>query len=142
MLILIILLILANSILGRPTEELVKMLKNVNWKEFASRVWQQLVGFSLKAGRAACRPLVLFYNVMVSESTTTAEKAIISAAIIYVVSPFDLLPRKILGALGIVDDAAVIAFVFKKVQGKVTPEIESVTETTLDSWFGPSAAIC
>ena len=51
--------------------------------------------------------------------------------------PSDLLPRKILGLLGILDDAAVAAWLYNKVGSKITPDIELKADMKLDEWFGP-----
>ena len=59
------------------------------------------------------------------------------AGIIYIVVPSDLLPRKILGLLGILDDAAVAAWLYNKVGSKITPDIELKADMKLDEWFGP-----
>ncbi len=134
-----ILLILAFSILGRPIGKLVEKLKDVDWNEFASNAWDSVKSFGLKAGRATCKPLLTFYYVMSAEDTSVGDKALIYGAILYIISPFDLLPRRILGFFGILDDVAVTAFVLKKINDKITPEIEASVEATLDEWFGASA---
>jgi uncharacterized membrane protein YkvA (DUF1232 family) len=43
--------------------------------------------------------------------------------------------------LGILDDAAVVAYIYKKVSNKVTAEITNKVEDTLDRWFGAEAVI-
>ncbi len=50
--------------------------------------------------------------------------------------PHDLLPKKTLGLLGLVDDAAVIGWVWKKVSGCMTPAVEQKVNDTLNDWFG------
>ena len=79
---------------------------------------------------------------MADENTTAADKALVYGAILYIISPFDLLPRRVLSILGVLDDAAVAALVIKKIQNKITPEIEAAVEATLDEWFGAAPAIC
>lgn len=135
-------LIVAYSILGKPIDKLVKKLKDVNWKEKADSAWTAIRKFGLKAGRTACKPLLTFYYVMANENTTTADKALVYGAILYIISPFDLIPRRVLSVLGILDDAAVATLVIKKIQDKITPEIEAVVEATLDEWFGVATATC
>jgi len=130
-----ILLIIACAALGKS----IGKLKDVNWSEVASKIWDYIKSFGLKAGRAACTPLLYFYYVMSDEDTSFADKALIYGAILYIISPFDLLPRRILGLLGILDDAAVLAYVYKKISAKITPEMESLVNTTLDDWFGTTA---
>ena len=73
--------------------------------------------------------------------TTTLEKALIYGAIAYIVIPSDLLPRRVLGLLGILDDATVIAYVFNKISKKITVEITNKVEETLDNWFGAEAVV-
>ena len=142
MLLTIALLILAYSLTGKSIEKLVCRIKNVNWKEKIDTVWTAIMEFGLKAGRATCRPLLIFYYVMADENTTTADKALVYGAILYIISPFDLIPRRVLSVLGVLDDAAVAALVIKKIQDKITPEIEAAVESTLDEWFGYAPAIC
>ena len=143
MLFTIFLLIVAYSILGKPIGKLVDKIKDVNWKEIADSAWTSIKAFGLKAGRATCKPLLTFYYVMSGDDTSIAEKALVYGTILYIISPFDLFPRRILGVLGILDDAAVSAFVLNKVQNKITPEIEAEVNATLDNWFGTTApAIC
>ena len=47
------------------------------------------------------------------------------------------LPRKVLGLLGILDDAGVVAWLYSKVGSKITPDIELKADMKLDEWFGP-----
>jgi len=136
----ICLLILAYSILGKPVGKLIKRLKEADWKSVASTSWKLIRSFGSRAGRAACRPLLYFYYVMSDENTSVTDKALIYGAILYIASPFDLLPRKVLGMFGILDDAAVLAFVYKKINSKVTPEMEASVNATLNGWFGNSLA--
>lgn len=139
MLALIFLLILAYSYIGKPVGKLVGKVKNVNWGEIASNAWNTIRAFGLKTGRVTCTPLLYFYYVMADGKTTVGDKALIYGAILYIVSPFDILPRKILGLLGVVDDVAVTAFVYKKISDKITPEIEASVKATLNEWFGGAA---
>ena len=48
-----------------------------------------------------------------------------------------ILPRKVLGLLGILDDAGVVAWLYSKVGSKITPAIELKADMKLDEWFGP-----
>ena len=105
----------------------------------ADSAWSSIKAFGLKAGRTTCKPLLTFYYVMSCDDTSVADKALVYGAILYIISPFDLLPRRILGILGILDDATVTIFVLKKIQDKITLEIESKVNATLDDWFGTTA---
>ena len=136
MLITFFLLILGYSVLGKPVGKLVNKVKNVDWDDLSAKAWLSVKSFGSKAGRTACKPLLYFYFVMKDVDTSVADKALVYGAILYIVIPCDLLPRRVLGVLGMLDDAAITAFVLKKIKDKITPEIEMLVNTTLDEWFG------
>ena len=141
MIITLCILLLVYKIIGKPVGRLQERLSNVDWKTQSFLLWDKLKTYALKAGRVATRPILTFYYVMQDSETTTLEKALIYGAIAYVVSPADLLPRKILGLLGILDDAAVIAYVYKKISTHITAAITNKVEDTLDSWFGAEVVV-
>ena len=141
MIITLCILLLAYHLIGKPVGRLLDRLRNVDWKNQFALLWDKLKTYALKAGRVATKPILTFYYVMQDSETTTLDKALIYGAIAYIVIPADLLPRKVLGLLGILDDAAVIAYVYKKISNKITAEITNKVEDTLDSWFGAEAVI-
>lgn len=130
-------LILALALLGKPFESLRERLENANWKEVLHDSWDRIIRFSRKAGRDATRTALLFYYTLRDGELATTEKALLYAGIIYVIVPADFLSRRILGILGVLDDIAVSAWIYKKILDKITPEIRSRTEETLTAWFGP-----
>ena len=141
MIITICILVLVYKIIGRPVGRLLERLRNVDWKTQFSQLWDKLKTYALKAGRVATKPILTFYYVMHQTETTTLEKALIYGAIAYIVIPSDLIPRRTLSVLGILDDAAVIAYVYNKVLNKVTAAIRNQVETQLDEWFGAEAVL-
>ena len=68
--------------------------------------------------------------------TTTLEKALIVGAILYTILPFSLIPYKAHKILGLLDEGLAVLYVVKKVQHKITPEINAKVEETLNEWFG------
>ena len=134
-------LVLVYLIKGKPIDGLLQQLKDVDWKSKFIEIWDKFKTYALRAGRVATKPILTFYHVMRDSETTTLEKALIYGAIAYIVIPADLLPRKVLGFLGILDDAAVIAYVYKKISNKITPEITNKVNDTLDQWFGAEAVV-
>ena len=136
MIITLCILLLAYHLIGKPVGRLLDRLRNVDWKNQFALLWDKLKTYALQAGRVATKPILTFYYVMQDSETTTLDKALIYGAIAYIVIPADLLPRKVLGLLGILDDAAVIAYVYKKISNKITAEITNLVENTLDHWFG------
>ena len=55
-----------------------------------------------------------------------------------VLSP-SLVSKRVFRFLGLLDDSIAIAYVFNKIADKVTPEISTKVDATLDAWFGIEA---
>ena len=136
MLITISLLILVYLIMGKDIKPLLERVKNIDWRGKINALMDKLRPWALKAGRTATRPLLQFYYVMDDENTSTLDRVLIYAAIIYTILPIDLLPSVIYKFLGILDDGVAMLFVYKKIKDKITPEINAKVEDTLNEWFG------
>lgn len=141
MILTICILVLVYLMIGKPVGKLLDELKQVDWKAKFAELWEKLKTYAFRAGRVATKPILTFFYVMHDAETTTLEKALIYGAIAYIIIPSDLLPRRTLSILGILDDAAVIAYVYKKISGKITIEITNKVEDTLDRWFGAEAVV-
>ena len=122
--------------MGKDVNSLVEKLKDVDWHSKINSLIDKLRPWALKAGRVAAKPLLQFYYVMADEKTSTLDKALIYAAIIYTISPADLLPRSVYSFLGILDDGVAMVYVYKKIKDKITPEIEIQVQEKLNEWFG------
>lgn len=70
------------------------------------------------------------------DNTSTKDRVLIYAAIIYTILPMDLIPKSVYKLLGVLDDGAAILFVYRKIKDKITPEIMMKVEDTLNEWFG------
>ena len=136
MLITISLLILAYLILGKDIKPLLERVKNIDWRGKINALMDKLRPWALKAGRVATRPILQFYFVMDDDNTSTLDRVLIYAAIIYTILPMDLIPSAIYKFLGILDDGVAMLFVYKKIKDKITPEINVKVEDTLNEWFG------
>ena len=136
MIITLCILVLVYLMMGKPVDELLEQLKSTDWKSKFAQLWDKIKTYALRAGRVATKPILTFYYVMQQSEITTMDKALIYGAIAYIVIPSDLLPRRVLGWLGILDDAAVIAYVYNKVSSKVTAAIRNQVDTQLNEWFG------
>ena len=136
MLITISLLILAYLIMGKDISGLLEKVKNIDWRGKINALIDKLRPWALKAGRAATRPLLQFYYVMDDENTSTLDRVLIYAAIIYTIIPMDFLPRSVFKFLGVLDDGVAMLYVYKKIKDKITPEINRKVKDTLDEWFG------
>lgn len=97
---------------------------------------EKLRPWALKAGRVATRPLLQFYYVMDDDNTSTLDRVLIYAAIVYTILPMDFIPSVIYKFLGILDDGVAMLYVYKKIKDKIRPEINAKVEDTLNEWFG------
>ena len=136
MLITISLLILVYLIMGKDIKPLLERVKNIDWRGKINALMDKLRPWALKAGRVATRPLLQFYYVMDDDNTSTLDRVLIYAAIVYTILPMDFIPSVIYKFLGILDDGVAMLFVYKKIKDKITPEINAKVEDTLNEWFG------
>ena len=136
MLITISLLILAYLIMGKDIKPLLERVKNVDWNGKINALMDKLRPWALKAGRTATRPMLQFYYVMENEKTSTLDRVLVYAAIVYVIMPIDFVPSSVYKFLGVLDDGVAMLYVYKKIKEKITPEINAKVKETLDEWFG------
>jgi len=129
-------MILAYLIMGKDVSELLEKVKNVDWHGKINALLDKLRPWALKAGRAATRPLLQFYYVLDDDKTSTLDRVLIYAAIVYTILPCDLVPSAVYKFLGILDDGAAMLYVYKKIKNRITPEINAKVKDTLNEWFG------
>lgn len=129
-------MVLAYAICGKNVNSLLGKLKDVDWKSKANDVYEWLKPYAQKAGRTAAKPLITFYYVMNDEATSTLDRVLVYAALLYTVSPVSLIPASVYHLLGVLDEGAAIGFAYKKIKDKITPEIRTKVNDTLDEWFG------
>ena len=128
--------ILICAIKGKDFKGKLAELQNVDWKDHAGKALVKIKKYAKKAGRIAATPLLNLWYVLDDPNTTTFERALIYAAIIYTVSPVSIIPAYMYRFLGILDEGAAILYVVNKVKDKMTPAIENKVKDTLDEWFG------
>ena len=132
----ICLLLLLYSMLKKPIDSLAGKVDDADWKRPVKNAWNKILEYSKKAGRESTRVVLRFYYTLTDGDLSPMEKALVYAGIIYIVVPHDLLPKRTLGLLGLVDDAGVATWVYKKIRKNITPAIEQKVDDTLNSWFG------
>ena len=115
---------------------LMDRINDCDWKSESQRLLGLLKLYAIRAGRFAARPLLQFWFVMTDKDTSLRDKVLLYAALIYVIVPGDLLPRRVLHLLGVVDDLGAVMFAFNKVRNLITPAIQLRVEQVLDEWFG------
>ena len=128
--------ILAYCILGKDIKVLLEKIGDVDWKRKADEVMEWLRPYAIKVGRVAAKPLLQFYYVMTDENTSTLDRILVYAAILYTVSPVSLIPSAVFKVLGVLDEGTAMLYVYKKVKERITSDIDYKVEQTLNDWFG------
>lgn len=95
-------------------------VKNFNDQGFL----RKLARYALRLGRPVVEQLYALYFMLQSQDTPMRSKMVIVGALLYFVSPVDLVPD-ILGPLGFSDDLAVIAMVYKQMKTYLTTDIRA-----------------
>lgn len=122
--------------MGKDTTALQQRIKNLDLSGKIQSLMDKLRPWALKAGRVASRPLLQFYYVLNDPATSTLDRVLIYAAIIYTIVPTDLVPRAAFKVLGVLDDGVAMLYVYKKIKHRITPAINAKVEDTLNEWFG------
>ena len=128
--------ILAYCILGKDIKALMEKIGDVDWKRKADEVMEWLRPYAINVGRVAAKPLLQFYYVMTDEKTSTLDRILVYAAILYTISPVSLIPSAVFKVLGVLDEGAAMLYVYKKVKERISPDIDYKVEQTLNEWFG------
>lgn len=98
-------------------------------------LWNGIISWAKKVGRASTRPVLLIYYVMTSQDTPRSEKMVLASAIAYVVLPVDFLPARRLPIIGWLDEIVSLTVAYRKVCKYITPEMEKKADGLLDKWF-------
>lgn len=100
-----------------------------------SLLWNNLKGFAKRMGRRTARTPLLLYYVLKSDTTSKKDKAIIYAALAYLILPVDFIRSQRFGLLGWVDEYLSIHIVFDRMQKYITPAMYTQAEKQLDEWM-------
>ena len=128
--------ILAYCIMGKDVSKMLEGINKYDLRGMFNALMDKLRPWALKMGRVATRPLLQFYYVMEDDKTSTLDRVLIYAAIIYTVLPMDLIPRAAYRFLGVLDDGVAMLYVYKRIKDNITPAINAKVEATLNEWFG------
>lgn len=129
--------ILALALMGKPLGNFVKKIKDgEDWKAVLKETWDQIVICAKKAGRDATREVLKVFYAITGDTLPIEDRLILLAALTYIIIPGDLIPVRKFGILGIVDDAAILAYIENKLKKCMTPDLNDKVESTLTKWFG------
>ena len=122
-------------------ESIIERIKNLELPDVLKNLFGKIASVAKQLGRFATEQLLILYYVLKEGNLSGSEKAWIYAALVYVLVPGDLIPRRIFHILGITDDALALGYVIAKVKCKITPQIEQKVAMQLDKWFGYEVSI-
>lgn len=128
--------ILAYLLMGKDIKNLLEEAKTIDWRQKTQSLIDSIRPYALKAGRVVARPLLQFYYVLEDDKTSTLDRVLIYAAIVYTISPVSILPSAVYRLIGVLDEGAAVMYVYRKVKDKITPSINAKVDHTLNDWFG------
>lgn len=117
-------------------DSIIEKVKNLELPDVLKDLFSRIALGAKQQGRYSTGQLLSLYYVLKEGELSGSEKAWIYAALVYVLVPGDLIPRRVFHILGITDDALALSYVIAKVKGKITPQIEQKVVMQLDKWFG------
>ncbi len=101
-------------------------------------LWNSLAAFCKRVGRSMARTPLLLYYVLKDDKTTSKDKAIIYAALSYLILPIDLISTRNHPILGWADEILSIEVVYDRMRKYITPEMIRKVDIQLNKWM-PSA---
>lgn len=98
-------------------------------------IWRHFGGFAKRVGRSMARTPLLLYYVLKDDKAATKDKAIIYAALAYLILPVDLISARNHPILGWADEILSIEIVYDRMRKYITPEMIRRAEVQLDAWI-------
>lgn len=120
---------------------IIEKIKNLDLPDVLRDLFGRIAVVAKQLGRVVTGQLLNLYYVLKEGELSSSEKAWIYAALVYVLVPGDLIPRRLFYILGITDDALALGYVIAKVKDKITPQIEQKVAIQLDKLFGYEISI-
>jgi uncharacterized membrane protein YkvA (DUF1232 family) len=113
--------------------ELPDFMKYAN-KFSQSDFVEKIANIAKRAGAKLVYAALILYYTLQSDKVSAANKAMIIAALGYMISPLDVMPDAI-PIVGLTDDMAVLLFVLKKVWTDIEPDVKEKAKNRLAKWF-------
>ncbi len=110
--------------------DFMKYANRFNAADFTEKIQR----IAKRAGSKLVYAALILYYTLQSDRISKTDKAIIIAALGYMISPLDVIPDAIPIA-GLGDDLAVLLYVLKKVWTDIDPEIQQKAHDKLSRWF-------
>lgn len=92
-----------------------------------------------KAGASTVYHALLLYYTLTSNEVPVSKKAIVMAALGYLIAPIDFIPDFVM--MGLFDDGSVLLFAINQILPYITDEIKTKALAKLNEWFGQSEIV-
>lgn len=122
---------------SNPIEDIARFFKNIDYDKLINNAGlglEYIKKQAAKGSKETTRMMLELYYVMMSDQTSRFNKIIIGSALAYQLLPNDFMSRDDYGVLGVLDNAALLLFAYKRVKKSVTPEIKQKVDDTLAEW--------
>jgi len=89
-------------------DHIIEKLKNLEITDTLKELLGRIASVAKSLGRATTKQLLCLYYVLKEGGLSGSEKAWIYTALVYVLVPGDLIPRRVFHILGITDDGVLV----------------------------------
>ncbi|WP_172370999.1 YkvA family protein [Sporosarcina jiandibaonis] len=117
-----------------------KVIQNMDNHYSDNRFWSKLKKFGKQAGEKTVYYCLLLYYMAKDPAVPKSSKMIIVGALSYLIFPVDLIPDFI-PAVGLADDATVIATAVYKVVSHIDDDIKNKAKQKLEGFFKDTSNI-
>lgn len=116
-------------------EDLQESMNKYQEKYSEKGLWDLLASSAKAIGEPVVRSALEMFYAMLREDMPISAKGEIIGALAYLIFPVDLIPDFI-PVLGWSDDAAAIAFAYKRVQDYIDDDVKARADKKLHEYFG------
>ena len=95
---------------------------------------EKIARIAKRSGAKLVYAALILYYTLESDKVSMKDKAIIIGALVYLISPLDVIPDAIPIA-GLTDDIAVLIYVVKKIWGEVSDDVKVKAKEKMRLWF-------
>lgn len=142
MLTLLIIAFLFHLITGKDTTYLLEKIKVLKLERKFLHVLLKIKNLFLRCARFLVSQILRFFFIMTTKQTPILDKLLIIGGLLYVIDRVDLLPYRIFGFVGYLDDIAIIVLLFFIIKMDITPIIDEKTHKVIQHHFGFRKSAC
>lgn len=103
-------------------------------KQVKSGLWDKIKKIAKRVGKESLILILMLWYCLMDDDTPMEAKMIIAGALLYLISPLDLVPDIL--PFGLADDIAVLAGAAKTISMHIKPEHRKRAKEWVDEFFG------